>query len=159
MYPPLCGSGWILCIRGFSAAVWEWPDPVHTWSSHRASLCPKRPGQDQRDSGVSAAVREWLDPMHTWFSHGASLSPKRPRQDWRDSGFPSPFPHPHPYPSHTVPLGLGGCLVLLGRKIVGVYTPFHSAMHPKQNRCRSTPGPAALFVAPPVEFNVPHLKG
>ena len=40
-----------------------------------------------------------------------------------------------------------------------VYTSFLCAMHAKQIRCQSTRGPAALFVAPPVEFEVPHLKG
>ena len=59
---------------------------MHTSFSHGASLSPKRPRQDQGDSGVSAAVWEWLDLVHTSFSHGVSLSPKRPRQDRRDSG-------------------------------------------------------------------------
>ena len=70
MYPPLCGNGW-RCVSSFS---------------HGASLSPKRPRQDRRDSGVSAAMWEWLGPVHTSFSHGASLSPKRPRQDRRALG-------------------------------------------------------------------------
>ena len=46
-----------------------------------------------------------------------------------------------------------------GVQVAFVYTPFLCAMCAKQNRCRSNRGPAALFVAPLVEFIVPHLKG
>ena len=53
-----------------SAAMWEWLDPLHTSLSDGASLSPKRPRHDRRDSGVSAAVWEWLDPSHPiWLSH------------------------------------------------------------------------------------------
>ena len=57
---------------------------MHTWFSQGASLSPKRPTHDRRDSGVSAAEWEWLTPVHTWFSHGESLSARRPGQDRRD---------------------------------------------------------------------------
>ena len=54
------------------------------------------------------------------------------------------------------------CLIqhFAGVGIIGPcrFTPPFSAMHAKQNRCRSTRGPAALFVAPLVGFEVPHLS-
>ena len=59
---------------------------MHTRFSHGASLSPKRPRHDQRDSGVSAALWEWLNLLYTCLSNGACLSPKRPRRDRRDSG-------------------------------------------------------------------------
>ena len=49
-----------------SAAVWEWPDPMHTSFSHKGSLSPKRPRQDRRDSRVTADVWEWLDLVSPW---------------------------------------------------------------------------------------------
>ena len=103
MYLPLCGSGVILCIPGFqtrlpyppsgagrttgtgvSAAMWEWMDPVHSWFFHAASLSPKWPKQDRRDSGVSAAVWGWLVRVRTGVSHEVSLSPTGHGQDRRD---------------------------------------------------------------------------
>ena len=41
VYPPMCGEGW---------------KSSRTWPPHGASLSPKRPRQDGRDSGVSVAV-------------------------------------------------------------------------------------------------------
>ena len=82
MYPPLCGSGWTLCVLVLAwgvpipQAVQAGPEglrcicrcvgvagPCLSSFSHGASLSPKRPKQDRRDSGVSAVVWEWLDPM------------------------------------------------------------------------------------------------
>ena len=64
MHPPLCGSGWHLCILG---------------SPRGRPYSPKRCWQDWRDLGASADMWEWLDAMHTPFSHGASLFPKKSR--------------------------------------------------------------------------------
>ena len=57
------------CLRRCVGRSWKFNQ---SRPPQRASLSPKQPGQDRRDSGVSAAV--------------APLSPKRPRQDQRDWG-------------------------------------------------------------------------
>ena len=72
MYLPLC--------RG-DLEVQSYPTP------HRASLSPKRPRQNRRDSGVSADVwRGAGSAIILDFPQGASRSPKRPKQERRDSG-------------------------------------------------------------------------
>ena len=43
--------------------------------------------------------------------------------------------------------------------ILGTQTAQKKVFSARQNRCGSTRGPAALFVAPLVEFTVPRLKG
>ena len=48
---------------------------------------------------------------------------------------------------------------LFRRRKLKVYTPFLCTIDAIQDRCQSTRGLAALFVAPLVEFEVPHLKG
>ena len=87
--------------------------------------------------------------IHSLLCFGRYLFLCRGRQQpiclWRRSVSPLDIPTPLAPP----------CLAMRA----SVYTPFHSAMHAKQNRCWSTQGPAALFVAPLVKFNVPHLKG
>ena len=51
-----------------------------------ASLSPRRPKLDRRDSSVSVAVREGPDPMYTCFSNRVFASRKRSIHDLRDSG-------------------------------------------------------------------------
>ena len=99
MHPPMCASGWMVCIRGpppghpyppsvpggtggtrvYRPRCGRDCDLAYTWFSHGASLSPERPTHDRRDSGVSAASWDRLDCVHTWFCHRASLSPKLPR--------------------------------------------------------------------------------
>ena len=94
---PLCGSGWIVSIRGSSTGRPYPPsglgrtkgtpmdpslcgrgwDVAYTWFSHGASLSPGRRRHDRRKSGASAAV--WY-LVYTSFSHRVSLSPKPPRR-------------------------------------------------------------------------------
>ena len=46
--------------------------------SHEASLSPKRPRQDRRDSGVSATVWEWLDLVYARSPTGRPYPPSGP---------------------------------------------------------------------------------
>ena len=105
--PPLCGSGWALCLlvppRGIPIPEMAQVGPVGLGCirpcvgvdglrvssyPHGASLSPKQPRQDRRDSGVSAALWGWLGPVHTLFLHRASLSLIGPRRTGGNRLFP-----------------------------------------------------------------------
>ena len=92
VYPPLCGNGWTSCLLflprgvpipktirartqglGCIGRCVEWRGLVHTLFSHGASLCPKRPRRDRRNSGVSAAVWEDGDGNAQVFPRGAPI--------------------------------------------------------------------------------------
>ena len=62
MYPLLCG------VDG----------PYVSSYSHGASLSPKRPRQDRRDSGVSAAVWEWMGLVSPRTPTGRPYPPSGP---------------------------------------------------------------------------------
>ena len=168
---PLCGSGWALCIPCSQTGRPYPPNsPSRTGGtrvyrplcggaeraphkcSHGASLSPKRPREDRRDSGVCAVVWEWLGPVDTLFSHAASLSPKRPRKDRRDSGVSPavwgdgegnlqmlPRGVPIPQMAEAGPEGLGCIFRYVGKecKLARAWTPTGV---PNPRRSRAGPG-------------------
>ena len=82
MSPPLCGGDWRSALT--------WPPPL-------ASLSPKRPRQERRDSGVSAAV--WgggTIPRHLWAhtggEEGMGVTALAGLPRWRPSRCPYPPP-------------------------------------------------------------------
>ena len=97
MHPPLCGRGWTLCIlvppqgNPILQAAHAGPDGLgsilgcvgvagrmHTVFSDGASLSPKWPKQDCRDSGVFAAVWEWVDHVYPLSPTGRPYPPNGP---------------------------------------------------------------------------------
>ena len=108
VHPPLCGSGWALCIpvlpravpipqaaqggggdSGVYTAVWEQLALVYPGSPKGAVPIPQ--AAQERPEGLGC-IRHSMGvggPCVSSFSHGASLSPKRPRHDRRDLGVPA----------------------------------------------------------------------
>ena len=107
MHPPLCGRGSTLCIlvppRGnpIPQAAHAVPDGLgciigcvgvaghmHTVFSDGASLSPKWPGPDRRDSGVFAAVWEWADHVYPRSPTGQPYPPSGPRRTGSTGVYP-----------------------------------------------------------------------
>ena len=120
VYPPLCGSGWALCV------------PRSRPVRQAAQAGPEGLGCIRRRVGVAG-------PCVSSFSHGASLSPKRARQDRGtrvypplcESGSPLcilvvPRGVPIPQAAQAGPEGLG-CI----RRCVGVAGPYAYLVLPR----------------------------
>ena len=99
MYSPLCGSGWTMCILvlprdvpipqvaqagleglGCIRSCVGVARPCVSSFSHEASVSPKRPKHDRRDSAVSTAVWDCVDLVYPCSPTGQPYSPSGPRR-------------------------------------------------------------------------------
>ena len=105
VYPPLCGSGFFLCLLVLPRATpipqtaqrgvdelgcnrrsggFAGPDVLSCFN--RAPICPERPRLSRRDWGASPAVWELMGFVSPRTPTARPLCPKRPRQQLRDWG-------------------------------------------------------------------------